>query len=76
MGVDGGKIDHWLWCIGGVGGGCPKRKWMCATALVRVCVRNVMLVFPSLVAGRGEGLRFGCALRPEGPGPCWQQGEG
>ncbi len=49
MGVDGGKIDHWLWCIGGGGVGIVKMD-VChnvsASICVRVCVRVVMSVFP------------------------------
>jgi len=46
MGVDGGKIDHWLWCSGGGGeceNGCVPQ---CQCDYVHVCIRAVMSVFP------------------------------
>lgn len=50
MGVDGGKIDHWLWWC--TGGGCEGGVKMdvCHNVSVSVresvCVRVVMSVFP------------------------------
>lgn len=46
MGVNGGKIYHWLWCVGGVGVGEFVKMDVCHNVSVSMCVRVVMSVFP------------------------------